>query len=255
MSNIQEYKTPKLAILEQQKKLVAYSETERNTITYKLIEKLLNLLGVSDGKIEQHKKLLGFINDVYGYVTYEEIDEAFKLYISLKFGIKPYQQLNAVVFGQVMREYDIYKKEQLKEYRRKQKELNNQKSTVSDQEKKRIDNEIVNKCLDYFIENRFVDIERLYVYDILYADNWLPTNNEYKKRIYKDAVDLLKIEYSRIKPINIDEKREIKNNLKSLLNPRESKAIVKSKELVLSEFLRKLTRDEKKLNEFKLKYK
>jgi len=238
----------KLTTLEKNIPLRAYPEELLNkAIIVDFLPYLTKLLSLTDEvSADRLEMALPAIKEQCIGMGFSEIVKMFEYYVDGNLSIKPIPNyFDRILLGKIVSEYKFLN--------RKPKVVI--ENTVSDQEKKRIDNEIVNKCLDYFIENRFVDVERLYVYDILYADNWLPTNNEYKKRIYKDAVDLLKIEYSRIKPINIDEKREIKNNLKSLLNPRESKAIVKSKELVLSEFLRKLTRDEKKLNEFKLKYK
>ena len=175
----------------------------------------------------------------------DEIKKAFTMYALGKLSIKPIpNHCDIILVGQIFKEY-----QQQKPKRKKVIEEN----TISDQEKKRIDNDIVIKSLNYFITERVVDLDRIYVYDILY-DDWLPKDTEYKKKVYKDAVECLKIEYSRKKPTSIDEKREIKNKLKDLLKPKEGEAIVKSKEIVLSKFFRDLTKDKEKLMQFKLKY-
>jgi hypothetical protein len=111
------YSKPELVLISEKMKLRDYSPEQRLTQTANLVYKLLNLLGVNEGKTDHHIELARHVSDFYGHFTFEQIEKAFGLFIVGKFKTRPYQQLNAVVFGQVMNEFDEYQKEQTKVYR------------------------------------------------------------------------------------------------------------------------------------------
>ena len=114
MNELIQYQKPELIVLAEKKKLRDYEIEKRKAFSVKLIAKLLNLLGVNDGKTEQHNALAIHVCDFYGHVSFEQIDKAFGLFVIGAFTTKPFQQLNAVVFGQVMAEYFLHEKEQTK---------------------------------------------------------------------------------------------------------------------------------------------
>ncbi len=206
MTDIQKYKPPKLALLEQKKKLRDYVIEERNTETTKLVVRLLSLLGVSPGKEVQWASLYKFINDVYLLSTYEEIDEAFDMYISNKFTLKPYQQLNAVVFGQVMREFEFYKKERLKEYRRKRKPQ--LKPLTPDEQKQLIRDAIKDEFENYKFSGE-LNANRNYLYDEL-INLGLDVEEKFKKVAWKHSITEVKKEQSQLNKRDRAEKSILK---------------------------------------------
>ena len=124
--------------------------------------------------------------------------------------------------------------------------------SISDQEKTNIENSAVNKFLDYFILHRKVDISRIYVYDILYKQGYLPTDNDSKNKIKEDAIIILERELKDKKASTRDENKEIQRVLQNLSN--EPSVKVKCKELVLAKFFRDLTTDQPRLKQFKQKF-
>lgn len=113
---------PPMAVAMENLKLRDYPETIRNANTASLVDWLLNLLGVGQGKAEHHKTAFEFINSMYVNYTYQEIKLAFQKYVAGEFnkGGKRIvtQQLNAVVIGFVMGEYEALRRDTLNAYRR-----------------------------------------------------------------------------------------------------------------------------------------
>lgn len=251
MNKLQIYKTPELAILEQNKKLRDYSEIERLTIAKNLVDNLLGDLGVSaKADTNHHVRAIKHIAETLLNYAPEEIEKAFQMYINHEFKLEVYQQLNSVVIGNVLREYEFNKKEKLAEYRRKV--AQEKVVPMTKEEESEYTKLAVQKSLNYFIEYREVDKERIYVYDILDSLGKLPTDIGEKNRIKEDAKMICEREQSELKPSTIDEKREFAQILKQIKNGSHSKIITKCKELVLAKFYRNLKG--KKLTEFKTEF-
>lgn len=181
INEIQIIEKPKLIILEEKTKLRDYKPEVLNTLTFELVKKLLDLVGSNDGKSDHHISLINFIKDCYGHYTFEEIKHAFDLFVSGEFEHKPYQQLNAVVFGRTMREYEIHKRNKLESYRRK-KRLMADKPTKEQQEQTM--NDAVNRLHLEFKNTGKISGTISHVYDFLDSQGKLQgdrSKDEWKK--------------------------------------------------------------------------
>lgn len=131
------YKKPELAKLEEGIKIKDLSNQAE--AIEKLVYVLLTDLGVGDNANEmQHIRVAQFIIETLNSYTVEEVMKAFDLFIMGEFEpMKPFQQLNKVVIGRVMREYEFYKREKLRLYRLEQTKLKNMKKPLSEAEQTR----------------------------------------------------------------------------------------------------------------------
>lgn len=245
MSSLVTYQKPQLAVLEEKPKLRDYTDAELNTICVVLVSELTDLLGVKDGKVNHLNKLASFIKDCYKNHAIEEIKHAFDLYVKGEFHHKPFQQLNAVVFGQVMREYDIYKRNQLELYRRKKRLMAEQNQIPSKEEqKKSMDEAVVRLYLEFQNSGTITGIVS-HIYDYLdnkgtlkgdkTDDSW----NDYKKEIY-ESVRRRMIAENEVKTAkDRQEVIDIKNLIKELESKKSGKAISESKKQILIEYFKK----------------
>ncbi len=232
-------KKPLLAILESKKQLRDYSEIEINTVLANLTIHLLDLLAVNSGKKDHQIKLIEFIKASNFNLTIEEIKHAFNLFVQGEFILKPMQQLNAVVFGQVMKEYKAYKIEKLRVYRQKKQLHENQKAIPSKQDQERmLDEAIMNFYLEYKNTGTITGITS-HIYDYLYNQGRLPQHTKkFKSKILKKAQTIAKSE----EMTNATKSIELHKNLKNVLANIEAgkfdglKTI--SKRLVLIEYFK-----------------
>ena len=116
---------PKMAVALENPKLRDYTEEELTTNCALMVAYLLNLLGVGEkGKLDHHNATVRFMAENFLQYTFQEIKLAFNMYVRGEFmqDGKPMlvtQQLNPVVLGRVMREYQYRKDADLDQYRRK----------------------------------------------------------------------------------------------------------------------------------------
>lgn len=260
MNNLQIYKKPLLAVLEQEKKIREYNAEERLMLSKNIIQTLLIDLGVGkNSDPEQHVRAIKYLSEDCGKYSFEEIQEAFKLAIvgKLHFGkskIDLFQQVNVLIVGKVLTAFDDYKNEKLKIYRLAEKQKREALPMMNKEEIKKFTKQAVEKQIEYFLKYRVVDKSRVHVYDIFDKIGLMPTDLNYKNSVKKDAIDILKQEYSQKKASNKDEFNQIKNTLKSLENGRCDEIKTKCKELALEEFLRKITKNKTELENLKLHF-
>jgi len=242
MSNITTYKKPLLAILEENKKIRDYEVTERLTISYKIVNDLLLDLGVSSkSDPEQHKRLIQYISEECGRFTFEEIQQAFKMVLNGSLEMDLFQQINVLVFSKVMKLYQKHKNEKLRTYR-----LNKPKrDLMNEKEKRDLMIQGVTKQLEYFFNYRKVDESRIYVYDVFDKLGLMPSDIDYKNSVKKDAIEILKKEYSEKKAKNKDHHKEIKIAIQEINNEKSFLIIQKCKELALEDYLRKELKEKK----------
>lgn len=202
------------------------------------------------GEIGQHDKqeikeliLMRFKN-----LSLNEIEYAFKLE---RFGVydaktEHYQLFNADYVSQILDKYI--------EWRRNVKVRHNisegkKKVELSEDEKKYWRNRGVLTSLEHYKQDKRVPENYIYVYEILYEE-YLPKDNDYKKKKYEDAKVALELEYSEKEATTREENQKIKKTIANLHKKGNEKVKMKAKELVLCEFYRKLLKDEKATSEF-----
>jgi len=232
-------KKPLLATLESKKQLRDYSEIEINTALANLTIHLLNLLAVNSGKKDHQIKLIEFIKASNFNLTIEEIKYAFNLFVQGEFAMKPMQQLNAVVFGQVMKEYQAYKNEKLRVYRQKKQINENQADIPSKQEQeKMLDEAIMNIYLEYKNTGTITGVTS-HIYDYLYNQGKLPKHTkEFKSMILKKAKAIAKSEQMTNASKSIEFHRNLKNALAKIETGKFDGLKTISKRLVLIEYFK-----------------
>jgi len=170
MSNIQIYKKPELAVLSDEKKIVAYSDVEKLTIAKSIVVYLFNAIGVGSNANEKHHiELIKFIAEEKEF-TPGEIKKAFDLVLRGYLEIDMFQQINCLIYGKVMTKYRKYKVEALRIYNQKEQERKfneaNEKFikefSIKDSTIKMFDNFKINNCIT---ENTVEHIYK-YLYDL-----------------------------------------------------------------------------------------
>lgn len=221
MDQLQIYKKPELVLISEKKKLREYSQEEKMGKVANLIFKLLNLLGVNEGKTEHHLVLARHVSDFYGHFSFEQIEKAFGLFIARTFKTKPFQQLNAVVFGQVMAEYSEYEKEQTKIYKMKLKEFRETAEPMPENEKNEYMEKVISNALSAYKDTGDIDMpipkyDWLNSQGLIQGDMSLIDFNEMKKEKYEIVKNRLIEIYGKAKALSFEDKIQIKKTLKDL---------------------------------------
>ena len=215
--------------------------------------KTVNLLGIKEAILDVNKSdIFEMLIMKYKGISLEELSYAFKMerYGQLLPKTQHYQLINAEYVSSVLDKYVNWRVSQRK----------NNISTlkimpkISDQDKIEKENDIVVRFIEKFIATRIVEDQYFYVYDILHNRGLMNREPKYMSEVKEHAVDLLKQEYSGKKASSMDELKSIKSKLKLLKVGQGGEIKAKCKIIALGEFFRELTRDEKRLTEFKLKF-
>ena len=234
MDQLAKYIKPELIVISESKKLRDFTPEERTMKSASLVYKLLNLLGVKDGNTEHHTELVRHVTDFYGHFTFEQIEKAFGMFISRQLKIQPFQQLNAVVFGNVMQEFDDYTKEQTKNYRLAIQEFKAKAIPMTQEEKDDIMQKAIEKAIDVYKQTGTIEMASS-KYDWLDAQGKLQgklTKDEWhnrKRSKYASVKSRLIASYSSMKANTQDEKTTYKNVLIELQNAKSGKIISQCK--------------------------
>jgi len=232
-------KKPMLAVLENKKKLKDYTEIEINTALANLIIHLLDLLAVKSGKRDHQIKLIEFIKSSNFSLTIEEIRHAFNLFVQGEFTTKPMQQLNAVVFGNVIRDYTAYKREKLRVYRQKKQMYENRKAIPSKQEQDKLLNDATTSLYLEYKNTGTITGVTSHIYDHLYKKGVLPPHTkEFKSMILKKARVIAKSEEMTKASKSIEMHRNLKTAIKKIEDGSFNGLITISKRLVLLEYFK-----------------
>lgn len=241
MDQLQIYSKPELVLISEKKKLRNYTPDERTMKSANLVYRLLNLLGVNDGKTEHHTELVNHVTNFYGHFTFEQIEKAFGMFISRQLKTQPFQQLNAVVFGNVMQEFDDYQKEQTRVYRLAIQEFKNKAVPMSEDEKDQIMEESIEKAIQKYKKTGEIEMAHS-KYDWLDLKGKLQeglTRDEWdsrKRSKYLSVKHRLIAVYENMKATNTEEKTEYKNIIKELQEPKSGKIITQSKKELLENY-------------------
>ena len=221
MNELIQYQKPELILLAEKVKLRDYPVEKRNFLTKEFVIKLLNLLGVNDGKTEQHNALAVHVSEFYKDYTFEQMDKAFGLFVSGVFKVKPFQQLNAVVYGSVISEFSEYEKEQTKIYKMKVMEQKDTKPPMSEEEKEKLMKKAIDDAIEEYKKTGEIELPAS-KYDWLFSQGIIQQKmsfkdfNNIKKAKYETIKTKLLEVYSKQKCISSDEKTENKNIIKEL---------------------------------------
>ena len=214
-----------------------------------------NICGIKEAVPEFNKKdIVTMILTKYKSFSVDELHYAFKMerYGNLGEKTHHYQSFDSSFISTVFEKYKIWKQKQMIEHNiHKKIEV---AESQSETEKQYWINRGVTSCLEYFEKHRHIEIGNVFVYEILYDDGCLSKDPKYKRRMYAEAQEVLRFQYSDKKASSKQEKIEIKNILVGIEQKANGKVISKAKELVLNSFFRELTANEDELTAFRKKY-
>ncbi len=238
----------KLAVLDKQLPLRAYIEKDLNKILLMdFMPWLVGLLSLTDEVSADRLEIaLPAIKEQCLGMGFKEIKKMFEMYVDSKFSMEPLPNyFDRILLGKIVNEYKTMNR--IPKYEKP--------NELSKDEKLKLRNQAVIKSLEYFIIHREVDLNRIYVYDILDDLGYMPTDIEGKKQVKKDAIQILESETKNIKSSSLNETREIKQTLIEIESKTSPKIKIKCKQLVLAKFYRELTRDEDELKEYQNQFK
>jgi len=193
--------------------------------------------------------ILDFIKDRFGFLTVEEIRQAFKMYVAKELGFKEiYRNLDTIVVSDVLNAYVEYRNQHLHVYTSKKAALRLEaNNTLSEQEKDQLTITAVEKFFAEYKQNKCIPSPFFWVFDFLVEKGKLKTPNErtpklaaYYMQKHSDAVEILKNEFEN-KPAKSKQDRDnIKSELKQIYSGGSTKIELKIKELILIDYFTKL---------------
>lgn len=216
----------------------------------------LNHLGIKEALPQITKQdIMEMLLTRYKNLSLDEVAYAFKLerYGVLGDRTEHFQLFNAQYVSDVLEKYKTWKMEV--------KKLHNisvvieEKSDISDEEKRYWINKGVTECLDEFEKTSLIKEGSFNTYNILFDLGYLPKDKQYKETILESAIECIKIEQDLLKDVKGSDPRKISETLERIKNPKDSIVIIKCKELVLSQFFRNLLKDQERLNKFRETFK
>lgn len=126
---------------------------------------------------------------------------------------------------------------------------------ISKDEAKKLVNQAIKTAWEYAQKTFGLKDGYVFIYEELMDSGFLNKEIEFKKKIHKEAIEVLSIELKEKSVTdNRTERKKYLDTLANLKTPKFPAVIVKCKELSILSFFREVKKDEQKLKEFKTKY-
>ena len=219
-----------------------------------LIDFILDILGIKnlDDDLKEHQRKFKFIYEFlvseFSYLTIPEIKEAFKMYVSKKFGHKDiFRILDSVVISEVLNCFLEFRSDTLRTYTQKnQLTLIQQSNQLSKEEINKIMIDAVNNKYLKYIETKEIEEPLDHIFKELIQRKLIKMPSDEFPKLYKyydskllEAQKQIKSELISVPILNKKEKFEIENHLKDILENNSSKVEIRAKKLVLIDFFDK----------------
>jgi len=163
-----------------------------------------------------------------------EIKKMFEMYVDGKMNLEARTNFfDRILLGKIVSEY--------KRIQNQKQSTVKKEESISSEEKKKINDDILKRVESFFRENRYIKEDDFYAFDILESRKEIILTLNQKKEIKKDAIDALEIEYLNKKPSSRSEHNEIQSVIKSLKNKNNPRVKIKCKQLALEDYYRKKT--------------
>jgi hypothetical protein len=201
------------------------------------------------GELSVNTKLFKEELKMFPYITIKELKKAFNDGYKEKYG--KYYGLSVKTFVGWL---DYYVQNVRNEDLNSLKKITPPKTELSDKEKQELITQGMIKCFtQYEKDQSILDGYTFFLYDIFYADGFLPTDNESKKKAYADAKMVLEIQTS-TKSNSLNDHYKTKEIKNEILKKHSTVVVSKAKEIVVLKFLRETYRDQNKVAQLKTKY-
>lgn len=166
-------------------------EIHNNSESDALINYLLTILNIKVSNENEAKDLQiqmlvvsDFLKSKFGFLTVEEIKEAFKMFVAREFpDIKVFRILDCVAIGEVLQAYTNFRNESLRTYIDKKQVLLSAPPPKTDEEKKQIRLKFIEMLFEEIKKDKFSDSAWL-LYDELYNSGKIKITDEEKFEIY-----------------------------------------------------------------------
>lgn len=166
-------------------------EIHSNSESDALINYLLTILNIKVSNQNEAKDLeiqmlvvSDFLKSKFGFLTIEEIKEAFKMFVAREFpDIKVFRILDCVAIGEVLQAYTNFRNESLRTYIDKKQVLLSAPPPKTDEEKKQIRLKFIEMLFEEIKKDKFSDSAWL-LYDELYNSGKIKITDEEKFEIY-----------------------------------------------------------------------
>lgn len=237
------YKKPELAVLEQGIKI--RDLPNQAEVIEKLVILLLTDLGVSDKADENaHVRVGQFLVNSLNNYTLEEIIKAFELFVLGELPIKAYQQLNVIVVGRVMREYEIHKREKLRLYRLEQTKLKNMKKPLTEAEETRVMLDAVDRVKKEIEDSGKADPDtnNHHIYDWMVRSGRISDDlftPEEKREAVKKAKAMRLKDFMEKAMTDYDVHRTLKTATKDIEDGNSPRTLKLAKSILINEYLKK----------------
>lgn len=185
----------------------------------------------------------------YWYLTINEIKRCFKSGYKQEFG--EYYGLSVKTFILWIEYYvkNIREKELSK--RRKEKI----EKSMTEDEKSALVKSGMWKCIKHYETNHeILDGYTVFMYDVLIDDKLIEISAEEKKQWYADAKEVLQYEVLINKPKTFAQREEMKEFKRNIEKNGSSQVVLKAKEMIVMDYLRRIYKDQKSVIEFKSRY-
>jgi hypothetical protein len=203
----------------EQKKIKEFTPNEKEAANSELISWALSLLGISESgqneRILHYMAVDQYISDELGRYSYQEVKEAFKMYVRGDFSHafdKVIYKLDCVILAKIIKCYQIEKIRLTANYDNQVKrgilELQAKENEPTEEEKRNIVLGGLREAYSDF-KNKMVynDLGRLYLYEVLYEAEMLPTDKATKTAVLKVAE--INLKKKRSQAISKEEKAKL----------------------------------------------
>lgn len=227
------------------------------SITDSLLNYIITLLNIKVENEIQSKDLniqmlviLDFVKDKFGFLTVEEIREAFKMYVAKELGFKEiYRNLDTIVVSDVLNAYVDFRNESLRVYEMKKQNLLQQDKKITKEESDKMVISGINEIFKEYKNTKTIPIPNFWIFDFLVDKDKIKISNNYanyyegKRQIAKS---ILKEEYSAV-PTKKSNREDYKKVLQKIEQNDKSIIDLKTKELVIIDYFDKLILENKDL--------
>lgn len=229
-----------------------------------LINYLITLFNIKTASLSEEKDLdiqmlvlIDFMRSEFGFLTTEEIREAFKMYVGKKFGHKDiYRILDTIVVSDVLNCFVDFRGNSLRTYeQKKQNLLLKSKNDLTDSEKDKLMIDAINSRYCEFLDSGSFSEPINHIFDELIQRKIIkmPTSENpeyaaYYLAVLEKAKGEIERELKSETALTKKEKNSISEELKNIQNNCSSKVELRAKKIVLTDFFNK----QKKLNKTKI---
>lgn len=216
-----------------------------------IINYLITLMNIKVSSKEEKDSLniqmiviMDFVRTKFGFLTTEEIREAFKMYVAKDFGHKEiYRNLDTILVSDVLNCFMDFRSDALRAYETKKRELLtiSEKPVISEEEKRNIVKNGVERVFSEYKENKKLEDSLEYVFDFLVNEKLIKSNLKEEPNLAKYFMAKIEIAKNELiaeekEKVNILEPSKSVETFKKIREGISPAINIRAKKLVLIDF-------------------